>query len=401
MKKLLILLVAAPAAHFIGTCSLAHAGGFAVSQQTAVSSGTGGAGVARGDDPGAAWHDPAALADGGGWRFDLSLIFARPSLEARALDGSWAEENDAAWATPPHLDLSYARGRWAAGVSLGVPFGSGITWPADWPGRHEIIATELQVFRAAPFFAWSFGKLRVAAGVHVDLGRLQIERNLDFIDMEGDVAIDMDGRGFGVDASAFLQARQDLTFGLIYRGRTRLPLRGGANFTAPDAFSEKVPDQGAKSELVLPDQLAIGGRYHRGSYAVLADVELTMWNTSDRLVVDFADTATPDVMQEQGWRTTISVRAGGEWTRGRLTLRHGTYVEQSPAPAERLAPSSPDSTRVGLSAGASWRFDRTWSIDGFVESMWLLRRDTDDMDSLQASYGGRATLAGLGVRWTP
>jgi len=55
----------------------AHAGGFAVGEQSAVSAGTGNAGVARDDDPGAAWHDPAALADGGGLRLDLSLIFAR------------------------------------------------------------------------------------------------------------------------------------------------------------------------------------------------------------------------------------------------------------------------------------------------------------------------------------
>ncbi|MEO8703272.1 MAG: outer membrane protein transport protein [Kofleriaceae bacterium] len=379
----------------------AHAGGFAVTEQTAVASGTAGAGIARADDPGAAWHDPAALADGGGWRFDLSLIFARPSLEARALDGSWAAGNEATWATPPHLDVSYARGPWAAGLSLGVPFGSGVTWPADWAGRHEIIATDLKVFRAAPFVAWSFGKLRVAAGMHADFGRLQIERNLDFIDMEGDVAIDMDGRGFGVDASAYFQARADLAFGVVYRGRTRMALAGGANFTAPDAFSEKVADQDAKTEIVLPDQVAVGARYQRGNVAVLADVELAMWSTSDRLVIDFAEEQTPDVTQQQGWHNTLSVRGGGEYTRGRLTLRGGSYVEQSPSPADRLAPSAPDSTRLGLTAGASWKFDRRFSADAFLESMWLLRRDSSDMDSLAASYGGRATLAGLGVRWTP
>ena len=157
--------------------SSAQAGGFAVTEQTAASAGTGGAGVARDDDPGAAWHQPAALADGKGLRLDLSLIFARPSLQARALDGSWSEDNEAAWATPPHLDISYARGRYAAGISLGIPFGSGVTWPTDWEGRHEIIASDLKVFRAAPFVAWSFGKLRVAAGAHVDFGRLQIQRS--------------------------------------------------------------------------------------------------------------------------------------------------------------------------------------------------------------------------------
>lgn len=391
--KLAFALIISPA--------LAHAGGFAVSEQTAVSAGTGGAGVARDGDPGAAWHDPAALADGGGLRADLSLIFARPSLEAQALDGSWTASNDPTWATPPHVDISYAHRAWAAGVSLGIPFGSGIAWPAAWPGRHEIMATDLKVFRAAPFIAYSLGKLRISAGMHADFGRLQIARDLDFIDMEGDVAIDLDGHGFGVDASAYYQARPDLSIGAIYRSRTAMALSGGANFTTPAAFSDKAPDQTATSKVTLPDELAVGARYTRGHYAALLDVELTRWSSTDKLAIDFAEMQTPDVTQDQRWHDTISIRTGGEWTHGKLTLRHGAYVEQSPAPADTLAPSSPDATRLGLGGGASWRFDRRLAVDAFVEAMWLLRRDTSSADALQASYGGHATLAGLGLRWTP
>lgn len=380
----------------------AHAGGFALHDQTAVSAGTGGAGVARDDDPGAAWHVPAALADGGGLRVDLSLIFARPSLEARALDGSWTAPAEASWSTPPHLNVSYARGRWAAGVSIGVPFGSGVAWPAGWPGHHELVSTQLQVFRAAPFASWRLGALRVSAGVHVDVGRLRIARDLDFIDMEGDVAIDLSGTGAGAHASAFWQPRRELALGLAYRSRTRLPLSGGANFTTPDAFAGKAPDQRARTTLTLPDQLVAGGRYRIGpSYTALADVELTLWSTHARTVIDFEHEMTTDVTQHNGWRNTVAVRGGGEWTRGRLVLRHGAYADQSPATVERLSPSSPDGTRVGLSAGAGWRFDRRWSVDAFVESMWLLRRGSENAEALAASYGGRATFAGLGVRWTP
>ena len=79
MKRTLFLLLAATTA--------AHAGGLAVGDQNAVSAATGGAGAARADDPGAAWHDPAALADGGGWRVGISLALARPSLETRAGGG--------------------------------------------------------------------------------------------------------------------------------------------------------------------------------------------------------------------------------------------------------------------------------------------------------------------------
>ena len=391
MKKLALLLL--PAA--------AHAGGFAVNQQTAVSAGTGNAGVARDDDPGAAWHAPAALADGQGLRVDLSLIFARPSLEARALDGSWTESNEPGWSTPPHINASWAHDRWATGISLGIPFGSGVTWPGDWMGQYEVVQTQVQVFRAAPFFAWRFGKLRASAGFHVDFARMQVARDLDFIDTEGDVAIDMDGRGVGVDVSLFYEATPVLAFGLAYRGRTSIELAGGADFTAPDAFANKIPDQAVASKLVLPDQIVAGARYDFGRYRALLDVELTMWSTHERTVVDFAHADTPDVMQHNNWQNAVSVRTGGEWSRGRLVLRHGAYYDQSPAPTDSLAPTSPDSTRVALTGGASWQLDRAWSADAFVESLWILRRDTANEDALQASYGGRAFLAGLGVRWTP
>ncbi len=386
---------------FLLVPALASAGGFEVNQQTAVSAGTGNAGVARDDDPGAAWNNPAALADGKGLRLDFSLIFARPSIEADALDHSWSDSNEGAWATPPHLDVSFAHDRWATGISLGVPFGSGVSWPGDWHGQYEVTSSQIMVFRAAPFFAWSFGQVRASVGVHADFARMQVARDLDFIDTEGDVAIDMDGHGFGLDAAVFYRATPEATFGLAYRSRTSMTLEGGADFTAPDAFSTKIPDQAAKSDLVLPDQIVVGAAYDFGTYKALLDVELAMWSTRETTVIDFVEDATPDVMQHDNWQNAWSVRTGGEWTHGQLALRHGLYYDQSPAPSDRLAPTSPDATRIGLTGGASWRFDRTWSADAFLESMWLLRRDTMNQDSLQASYGGRAFLAGVGVRWTP
>ncbi len=268
-----------------------------------------------------------------------------------------------------------------------------MTWPTDWEGRHEIVASDLKVFRAAPFVAWSFGKLRIAAFAQVDFGRLQIRRDLDFIDMEGDVAIDMDGRAWGGGAAAYYQPTRDLAFGAVFRSGTKLALDGGANFTAPEAFAAKLPDQAAQSAIALPAQLSLGGKYVRGPYSLLADIDLTRWSTNKQLVVDFAEMTTPDVVQDQQWRDTISVRAGGEYRRGRLTLRHGTYVEQSPAPVTKLAPSSPDANRLGLVVGASWKLTPALRVDGFVEQMFLLRRDAENDEALEASYaGGPAVL---------
>jgi long-chain fatty acid transport protein len=383
--------------------SPAYAGGLGVGEQNAVSSGTGGAGAARTDDPGAAWYAPAALADGGGLRVGLSLALARPALEAQSMSGSdaWTAENERAWSTPPHLDASYAQGRWAAGVSVGVPFGGGVKWPTAWAGASEIISSELMVVRTAPFAAYRFGKLRVSAGFHIDAARLQLHRGLDFIDADGDVRLDLDGRGYGVDAAAYYQAAPELGVALAFRSRSAIDLGGNANFTAPDAFADKTPDQTASTSMTMPDTLVLGAHWQRGAIAAVADLEYANWSVNDKTEIAFANASTPTALQQNDWHDTVSVRAGAEYTESGFTTRAGAYIDPSPVPADRLSPTSPDATRVGATLGASYQVSRAWSADIFAEHMWLLRRETTSTETMPASYGGTAIVLGAGVRFTP
>ncbi len=393
MKRfaLLVTILAAPA----------YAGGLGVGEQNAVSSGTGGAGAARTDDPGSAWYAPAALADGGGLRIGLSLALARPALEAQSMDDSWTAKNERGWSTPPHLDASYAQGNWAAGVSVGVPFGGGVTWPTAWAGSSEIIASELMVVRTAPFGAYRCGTLRVSAGVHIDAARLQLHRGLDFIDIDGDVRLDLDGRGYGVDAAAYYQATPELGVALAFRSRSKIELRGNANFTAPDAFADKTPDQTASTTMTMPDVLALGAHYKRGALAAVADIEYANWSVNEKTEIAFANASTPTARQQNNWHDTVAVRAGAEYTESGFTTRAGGYIDPSPVPQDRLSPTSPDATRVGLTIGAGYRFASAWSADIFAEHMWLLRRETTSTETMPASYGGTAIVLGAGVRFTP
>ena len=385
----------------LALASPAYAGGLAVGEQNAVSAATGGAGAGRDDDPGAAWHDPAALADDGGWRVGLSLALARPSLEARSTDHTWTTDSEGAWSTPPHLDASYARGHWAAGIAVGVPFGGGVTWPAMWPGATQAVQTQLMILRAAPFAAWSFSTLRVSGGLHLDAGRLQIQRNLDFIDTQGDVRMDLTGRGVGVDAAVYYAPRPDLGIGLVYRSQTTIAFDGPANFTAPDAFSDKTPDQQAHTSMTMPDQVVLGTRWQHDALALLGDVEYTRWSVDPTTVVTFDNPSTPQATQDNGWHDTLTVRAGAEWQRGRLVARGGAYYDPSPVPEAHLTPSTPDGTRIGATLGASWRLAQAWSADVFGERMWILRRATTSIDTMPATYGGSAFVFGAGLRWTP
>jgi len=377
----------------------ARAGGFEVAEQSASAGGAGGTGAARSDDPSAAWYNPAALVDGAGVRIGAGLTAAMASLHAEAMDGAWSESTEGGPAPLPALQASWAGGDWAAGVSVGIPFGADVEWPEDWPGRHEIIASRILVVRAAPFVGWKSGRWRVAGGIHVDTGEMRVRRSLDFIDTEGDVQLALRGAGVGVDLAGFVRASEHLDFGLTYKSRTHMNLEGEADFTTPDAFSIKAADQDASSSLTLPDRIAAGVAWRRGSWTLLADLELAAWQVRDQVVIDFARDETPDVSQQTDWGATVTVRGGAEWRGGPWVARAGLYRDPTPSPAATLSPTSPDSTRLGGSFGLGRVLGPSWAVDAFYGYMHLEDRASENPDSMAARYGGHAHLVGAGLRY--
>jgi len=257
------------------------------------------------------------------------------------------------------------------------------------------------VFRASPFAAWRFGKWRVSGGLHVDAARLRVGRQLDFIDTEGDVLVDMDGTGVGLDAAAFYQATDDVDVGLTYKSRTGIDLAGAADFEAtPDAFSMKTVDQNATAHVTIPDRIALGAAWRTGEWTVLGDLEIATWSVYDELVIDFENDATPDAKQTNNWTTTVGLRAGTEWRFARGWVgRGGAFYDPSPAQDDTLAPSSPDSSRVGVTLGATRAIGTDWYVDAFAEHLQLLGRQSQNENSLAAEYSGHARMLGFGVRY--
>lgn len=378
----------------------ASASGFTFSQQSATASGTGGAGAAREFEPGLCWLNPAALADGRGMRLGLGLTLGVPSITAEARDGSVQTDSETSVAPVPHLDVAWSGGAFVMGIALGVPFGSSVTWPSDWPGRRENRLSYLAVFRAAPFLGWNFGSLRLAAGLHFDAARMKIGRRLGLGDEEGEATLDLDGTGLGLDAAAFLEPTDSFTIGLTYRGRTGLNLSGGADFEVPRPLTQKVSDQGAKTHVVMPDQLVLGVRAHGANWALLADLEVTLWSVYDRLRIDLADPEMTDIVESANWATTVAVRGGGEMQASPdWTLRAGAYFDPSPVPDATVNAGVPDSSRLGVTVGTSVQLSKQWSLDGFYELMWLVRRGTSSVEALPLTYGGMGHFAGLGLRF--
>jgi len=380
------------------------AGGFEVAQQSAVAGGTGHAGTARRDEAASAWLNPAALADGEGFRSALGVAVASSSIRSASLPDSpgptWESTTDNALGTPPHLYLSFAHADWVVGLAGNTPFAGGVRWPEDWSQRFDIISSQPRFFRVAPFVGYRLGRVRLSGGVHVDIGGLDVHKATDHIDEEGEARIRVDGHGVGGDAALFVDLSDAVSVGLCYKSRTDVHLEGEADFTVPAAFSSRYPDQLVEADWTLPDRVVLGLAATRGPVTVLGDLGLTLWSVNDELVFDFAEEGTDDIVQANDWRNSLALRLGAEWRSERWTARAGGYVDGipgAPPPAETLSPSSPDSTRLGLTLGGRFCPHERFAVDVFGEHLRLLRRDSESLDAPVAGYWGWATVGGVGI----
>lgn len=387
--------------------SVAFGGGFEVPDQSSTAGGTGGASTARPADPAAAWYNPAALADGGGARGALTLLLAMPTLTAESTNEPPEGEptsTELNVGTPLALHLSYADDAWALGTYVGVSHGSSVTWPEDWWGRFDALSSSVRVLRIAPFFAYRIPNamnFTIAAGLHVDVGSLEVERALDMIDYEGRSHLLLWGAGAGGHAALYIEPMPELSLGFTYKSRTYIRMDGDADFTVPDAFATRAADQRAATDFWIPDRFALGAGVHVGSFHAYADLGLSLWSVRDRMVIEFENEASPDVVQEMHWRDAVDVRIGAEYELiPEITIRGGIRYEMAAAVADTLAPSSPDLDRFGITLGASFDPIPELGFDVHYGYTALLAGESLSQDAPPARYSGDAHFVGLEARVT-
>ncbi|MCK6545859.1 outer membrane protein transport protein [Myxococcota bacterium] len=378
------------------------AAGLATTDRSVAAMGSGGAGSVRFDDPASSAYNPATGVMSTGLTGSVGLVLAAAALEARG-DG-FDVASDGAPALPPMLHLRWGDGDLAFGASLTVPFGSRVVWPSDWPGRFELTAARLTVLRASAFGALRFGPVAIAAGPFVDRGTLALERRIDLVETEGTTSIDTRATGVGASVAVLVHAHDGLDVGLAWQSRSTLSFSGWADFDVPPELRGRAYDQELSTRLRLPDRLTLGARWvATPELELVADLELVLWSTVDRLVLDFSGATTPDVDQPRAWETTIVPRLGATLRPSALAwlaVRAGVFVDPSPVPSATASPSSPDSTRIGVSAGASFALMPRLSIDvAYQLALMTGVRSELETASLAAGveYGGHVHLAGAAL----
>ncbi len=383
----------------------AVAGGYAQGFQGSQSAGMSGAVTARPNMPEAGFYNPAgfALQD----EFGASLGAAALVPQVIYEDPRTGERTRAqvSGAFPPYLHGYWRQGSISLGLSLGVPYGAGLEWPEDWPGRFEVTSTSLTVYEAAPSLAWRpITWLAIGGGPRIAYGQVGFERFIDFAQPgdEGFVNLSAGAFGMGGQVGAWAQVHDLWSLGLSWRSAMTLAFEGLARFeNIPEEMEDRAHDTIARTEMDLPHRLVAGVAFEVGAMGTISlDLEYTLWGVVDTFEVRFDSEDVEDILEARDWENTLAMRVGAEYLMpiNGLTLRTGFAIDPSPAPEDTLSPATPDTDRYITSLGLGYQAMEFMDVDLSYTFITLSR--TASTGDFPGVYDGQIHAFTLGLRWS-
>jgi long-chain fatty acid transport protein len=250
-----------------------------------------------------------------------------------------------------------------------------VAWPADWPGARFATECKLWALYLNPSLAYRLtDRLSLAAGVSAVRGSVAITTGLP--PAMGPGSVDLQGSAWGVGANLALLLRllpDRLHISATYRSRVRLALSGSAQFS-PENPAIGAVNQGAHSTVTWPDLIVVGVMVRPlPALELSAEAGPTLWSTFDRLAIEFDQPNMRVAPIERGRRNPWSTRLGVQWwtLRQALALRAGLTFDQSSAAPATLAPSGPDSERLGFCLGAGYRMGQVGIDLGYMFAHYL------------------------------
>lgn len=371
-----------------------HAGaaGFALKEQSASALGNAFAGAtAKAGDISYMFYNPAGLTRHSGTRATAGLSYVAPTSEperARASTlggtvpirgGDGGDDISENAVVPTFYAMHSVTDRLKLGLGVNVPFGLETKYDSGWAGRYHAVKSKLQTININPNVAYEVADgVSLGAGVQVQYIDAELSRAIDFgtigqvagvpgarpTQQDGAVNVTGDDWGVGANLGVLVEPMAGTRLGLAYRSRIAHELRGRADFqgdsagvaAALRATTGRFTDTGGRADLTTPD-LITGGFYHEVTdrWAVMGEVQYTLWSTFDELRVRFGNPAQPDSVTREDWEDSWFGALGATFTpRDDLALRAGAAYDETPIPDRRRTPRIPGADRYWLAIGAHY-----------------------------------------------
>jgi long-chain fatty acid transport protein len=367
----------------------ANAGGFAVHEQSTTFLGSAFAGSAAGGDLSSMYWNPAAAAavPGCSTASSYSLILGRSDETAEgglfATGVPLAPGVTAPGLSPRSTDVGsdvlvpssnaacQLSEKLFVGVALNSPFGF-LTKPDDtgWSGSPIAITSKIFTADVAPTLAYRLTPtLTIGAGVQIEYFRLRLTHGAfptPLGPLSGSREFQAEDVGVGGTAGVLWQPLPGTSLGVGYRSAVSVDA-GGWFRRNPGLTSGPAVSTHAEAGLTLPEEVTFSFRQAVApNWTVLGTVEWTNWSRLGDVAATGSGCGPTGVCEvinlnyRDGWFYSL----GAEYIYSpALLLRAGVAYEVSPITDRTRDILLPDSNRVFLSAGASYKYSEQIIVD--------------------------------------
>jgi long-chain fatty acid transport protein len=400
----------------VGSTKAAHAGAFAIEEQSAADLGRAFAGTTTtADDPTILYFNPAGIT-----RFrrlmtstGLSMIGVYTAFQNTASQPALGQPlgnnggNAGSWNAVPNFYLvAPLSRRFSVGVAINAPFGLKTDYPSGWLGQYQALLSQLKTENFNISVAWkasdhwSFGlgpdyehiqatltnaanyAAVVAGGVEqlVLAGQIPPAAAPSLLaanaGLTGNSGVSGSGGGWGFQLGALYSSGGSWKVGLAYRSEVKAKITGTVGFTAPTATSpvgEEIIASASETtlsngpvymNLTLPATVLGSATVRITPRAqLMADVQFTQWSVFRTLAITRSTglelSAVPENYHDT-WRIAFGgdYRLNSEWL-----LRAGTAYDETPVPTATRNPRLPDNGHLWLASGVQWRPSGRFTVD--------------------------------------
>ena len=296
--------------------------------------------------------------------------------------------------------------KFVASIGVTTPYGNSLAWDNEWDGRYLIQDISLHAIVAQPTLSYKINdKLGFGIGAMVVYGAVDLNRALPVQNGSEEGSVNLSGStvSLGFNTGLYYKVSDAFSLGLNYRSKVAMKMEDGdADFNVPASLSASFP-AGNKfdAELPLPANLTLGAGLKVNEKLTLAcDLQYVFWNAYDELVFDFK-VNTPQLADSRNpreYENTLIYRLGAQYDfTEKLTVRAGTYYDETPISDNYLNPETPGMNKIGLSIGGSFNINDKLSVDASLLYIYGIEREAGyEPANFYGTYNSQAFLPGIG-----
>lgn len=291
----------------------------------------------------------------------------------------------------------------AVGVGVYTPFGSSAKWKDDWSGKFLIQNISLKAIFVQPTISFNINeKFGVGAGFIYTIGGVEINKALNYGAIS-EVNLKANANGLGFNLGIFYKAGDKLSFGLNYRSKVTMKVRGGdSKFNVPSSLNTLIPATNKfDTELPLPGNLDFGVAYWATEDLLIAfELDWVMWKTYDSLSFTFTESGSLlNSSNPRKYKDTFIPRVGVQYNvMENLQLRAGAYYDSSPTNPDYFTPETVSLNTFAYTLGLSYSPVEMLSIDvSFLQLFGQKSEMSYTPDNFKGTYKTITYIPGLGV----